>query len=144
MGREMGGRFKTEVYLWLIHVEVWQKTPNFSNFPLAVYFKYGLVSFHVTLSIHLPLSFPLPISIRLSSMSVIHCCPENKLFSTIFQLSSFNVPFSLFILVVCQRICFIYLSFYVLDKYGMTSIFISFAQRFKKNILYQNKLWGRI
>ena len=29
MGREIGGRFKREgiyVYLWLIHVEVWQKT----------------------------------------------------------------------------------------------------------------------
>ena len=29
MGREMGGRFRREgiyVYLWLIHVEVWQKT----------------------------------------------------------------------------------------------------------------------
>jgi len=28
MGRELGGRFKREgtwVYLWLIHVEVWQK-----------------------------------------------------------------------------------------------------------------------
>ena len=32
MGREMGGRFKREgiyVYLWLIHVEVWQKTTKF-------------------------------------------------------------------------------------------------------------------
>ena len=32
MGREMGGRFKREgiyVYLWLIHVEVWQKTAKF-------------------------------------------------------------------------------------------------------------------
>ena len=29
MGREMGGRFKREgicEYLWLVHVEVWQKT----------------------------------------------------------------------------------------------------------------------
>ena len=29
MGREVGGRFKregTNVYLWLIHVDVWQKT----------------------------------------------------------------------------------------------------------------------
>jgi hypothetical protein len=29
MGREVGGRFKREgtfVYLWLIHVEVWQKS----------------------------------------------------------------------------------------------------------------------
>ena len=32
MGREMGGRFKREgiyVYLWLIHVEVGQKTAKF-------------------------------------------------------------------------------------------------------------------
>ena len=32
MGKEMGGRFKRKgiyVYLWLIHVEVWQKTIKF-------------------------------------------------------------------------------------------------------------------
>ena len=32
MGREIGGRFKREgtyVYLWLIHVDVWQKTANY-------------------------------------------------------------------------------------------------------------------
>ena len=32
MGREMGGRFKREgtyVYLWLIHVDVWQKPTQF-------------------------------------------------------------------------------------------------------------------
>ena len=32
MGREVGGRFKREgiyIYLWLIHVEVWQKTTKF-------------------------------------------------------------------------------------------------------------------
>jgi len=32
MGRKMGGKFKREriyVYLWLIHVEVWQKTTKF-------------------------------------------------------------------------------------------------------------------
>ena len=32
MGRDMGGRFKKEgiyVYLWLIHVDVWQKTTKF-------------------------------------------------------------------------------------------------------------------
>ena len=32
MGREIGGRFKREgiyVYIWLIHVEVWQKTVKF-------------------------------------------------------------------------------------------------------------------
>ena len=31
MGKEMGGRFKREgtyVYLWLIHVAIWQKTTN--------------------------------------------------------------------------------------------------------------------
>ena len=32
LGREVGGRFKREgtyVYLWLIHVEFWQKTTKF-------------------------------------------------------------------------------------------------------------------
>ena len=32
MGKEMGGRFKREgtyVYLWLIHVDIWQKTTKF-------------------------------------------------------------------------------------------------------------------
>ena len=32
MGREVGGRFKGEgtyVYLWLIHVDVWQKPTQF-------------------------------------------------------------------------------------------------------------------
>ena len=32
VGREMGGKFKSEgiyAYLWLIHVEVWQKTTKF-------------------------------------------------------------------------------------------------------------------
>jgi len=32
MGREMGGRFKREgtyVYLWLIHVDIWQKATKF-------------------------------------------------------------------------------------------------------------------
>ena len=43
---------------------------TYSKFPLAVYFTYGNVSFHVTLSIHLTLSFPLPMSISLFSMSV--------------------------------------------------------------------------
>ena len=42
----------------------------YRKFPLAIYFTYGNVSFHVTLSIHLNLSSPLPMSISLSSMSV--------------------------------------------------------------------------
>ena len=34
MGREVGGRFKKEgiyAYLWLIHVDVWQKPTKFCN-----------------------------------------------------------------------------------------------------------------
>ena len=56
----------------------------FSKFPLAIYFTYICVSFHVTLSIHLTLSSPLPMSISLFSISVSHRCPVNKFFSTIF------------------------------------------------------------
>ena len=32
MGREWGGRYKREetyIYLWLIHVDIWQKTTKF-------------------------------------------------------------------------------------------------------------------
>ena len=42
----------------------------YSKFPLAIYFTYGNVSFHVTLSTHLTLSSTLPMSISLFSMSV--------------------------------------------------------------------------
>ena len=36
MGWEVGGRFKREgtyIYLWLIHVEVWQKPTQYCNYP---------------------------------------------------------------------------------------------------------------
>ena len=42
----------------------------YSKFPLVIYFIYGNVSFHDTLSIHFRLSSPLPMSISLFSMSV--------------------------------------------------------------------------
>ena len=42
----------------------------YSKFPLAIYFTYGNISFHVTPSIHLTLSCPLPLSISRFSMSV--------------------------------------------------------------------------
>ena len=42
----------------------------YSNFPLAICFAYGNVSFHVTLSMRLTLSSPLPMSISLFSVSV--------------------------------------------------------------------------
>ena len=41
-----------------------------SKLPLAIYFTYGNVSFHITLSIHLTLSSLLPMSMSLFSMSV--------------------------------------------------------------------------
>ena len=37
MGREVEGRFKREgtyVYLWLIHVGVWQRPTQYCNYPL--------------------------------------------------------------------------------------------------------------
>jgi len=43
---------------------------TYRKFPLATYFTYGNVNFHVTLSIHLTLSSLLPVSISLFSMSV--------------------------------------------------------------------------
>ena len=40
------------------------------KFPLAIYFTYGNVSFHVALCLHLTLSSSLPMSLSLFSMSV--------------------------------------------------------------------------
>ena len=51
----------------------------------AVYFKYGNVSFHVTLSIHLTLSSPLPISISLFSMSVYPLLPCKQILQYCFS-----------------------------------------------------------
>jgi len=48
----------------------------YSKLPLAIYFTYGNVSFHVTLSIHLTLSSPLPMSISLFCMSVSPLLPS--------------------------------------------------------------------
>ena len=37
MGREVGRKFKTDmhiyVYLWLIHVDIWQKPSHYYNYP---------------------------------------------------------------------------------------------------------------
>ena len=41
VGQEMGGRFKREgidVYLWLIHVQVWQKTAKFCKAIILQFF----------------------------------------------------------------------------------------------------------
>ena len=57
----------------------WYRAPfefpePYSKFLLAIYFTYGNVSFHVTLSIHLTLSSPLPMSISLFSVSISPLC----------------------------------------------------------------------
>ena len=47
MGREMGGRFKrdrTYVYLWLIHVDVWQKPTLFCK---AIIFQLKINKFKI-------------------------------------------------------------------------------------------------
>ena len=56
---------------------------TYSKFPLAIYFTYGNVSFHITLCIHLTLSSPLPVSISVLCL-FLHCCLANKFISTIF------------------------------------------------------------
>ena len=44
---------------------------SYSQFPLAIYITYGVVSYHVPLSIHLTLSLlPIPVSMGLFSLSV--------------------------------------------------------------------------
>ena len=45
MGREVGGRFEreeTDVYLWLIHVDVWQKTTQYCK-AIILHLKINLI-----------------------------------------------------------------------------------------------------
>ena len=55
--------------LWIDTEPQFEFPEPYSKFPLAIYFTYGNVSFHVTLSIHLTRSSPLPMSI-----SVLYVC----------------------------------------------------------------------
>jgi len=73
-----------------------QQIPIGCLFPLAIYFTYGNVSFHVAFSIHLTVYSPLPMSISLLSM-FLHCCPGNKFFSTIFLDSVYMRKNTIFI-----------------------------------------------
>ena len=69
-----------------------------SKFPLAIYFTYGNVCFHVTLSYNLP--SPPPPHVRMSVLCLfLHCCPTNKILRTIFLDSIY----------MCQNMVFIFL-----------------------------------
>ena len=70
----------------------------YSKFPLAIYFTYGNVSFHVTLSIHLTLSSPLSPCPQVYSLCLfLHCQSVNKFFSTIFLDSEYMHQNTIFI-----------------------------------------------
>ena len=52
-----------------------------SKFPLAIFFTYGIVNFHVALSIHLTFSLLLSPNVHRSVFSVPPLLPENKFIS---------------------------------------------------------------
>ena len=56
--------------LWVDTEPLFEFPEPYSKFLLAIYFTYGNVSFHVTLSIHLTLFCPFPMSVSLFSISV--------------------------------------------------------------------------
>ena len=62
--------------LWVDTKPLFEFLEPYSKFLLAIYFTYGNVSVHVTLSIHLTLSSPLPMSISLFCMSVSPLLPS--------------------------------------------------------------------
>ena len=56
---------------------------SYSKFPLAIYFTYGNINLHVTLSTHLT-HFSPTLCPQVCSLCLFLCCPENKFISTIF------------------------------------------------------------
>ena len=69
---------------WVDTEPLFEFSESYRKFPLAIYFTYDNVSFHVTLFIHLTLSSPLSMSIILFSMSVSPLLLINEFFRTIF------------------------------------------------------------
>ena len=47
-------------YFWIVTGSLFEFPESYSKFPLAIYFTYGIVSFHVTLHTSHPLPPPLP------------------------------------------------------------------------------------
>ena len=70
--------------LWVDTELLFDFLEPYSKCLLAIYFTYDNVSFHVTLSIHLTLPPLSPYSQVYSLCLILHCCPVNKFFSTIF------------------------------------------------------------
>ena len=70
-----------------------------SKFPLAIYFTYGIVNFHVVLSMYLTFSLlPSPCVHRfVLYVYFLHCCPENKFISTIFLDSIYMHHYTIFV-----------------------------------------------
>ena len=81
---EVGGRFQMEgtyVYLWLIHVDVWQKLIQYCKeiiLQLKNIQKTFALPTCLLFPLFLPLSFPLPLSFALS-LPLRHCCSPRKL-----------------------------------------------------------------
>ena len=79
---------------------------SYCKFPLAIYFTYGIVNFHVNLSTHLTLSLlPSPHVLRSVFCLFLRCCPENKFISTIFldsmYMHQYTISIFLFLLTSC-------------------------------------------
>ena len=78
---------------------------SYCNFPLAIYFTYGIVNFHVNFSIHLTLSrLPSPHVLR----SVFYVCFSIAALKINSSVPSFQIPY------ICISIQYLYFSFYLL------------------------------
>ena len=77
---------------------------SYSKFPLAIYFTYGIVSFHVTLSRHLP--FSLLSSTHVHS-SVLYVCFSIAALKINSSVSSFQFPY------IYVSIQYLYFSFWL-------------------------------
>ena len=88
--------------LWIVTEPPFEFPESFSKFPLAVYFTYGIVSFHVTLSMHLTLSLLPSCYVHRSVLCVYFSIAALKIISTIFLDSIY----------MCVSIRYLYFSFW--------------------------------
>ena len=82
---------------WIVTGALFEFPGSYSKFPLAVYFTYGIISFHVTLHTSHPLPRPLPRVHRLVLYVFLHCCPENEFINTLFLDAIYESVYNIYI-----------------------------------------------
>ena len=119
MGRQTGGRFKREaiyVHLWLIHVEVWQKTTTFCKAIILQLKNKYFKRIQFVLMAGFSLAFPYILCPRWLSY-----WPRPTPDSLLIKLNLWTLKFAFHMIFTCHKILFLWFPF--LNHWNMKKLF---------------------